>query len=211
MESERQVLDVIIPNLTHNKLRESFELVMGKMSSDELHQEVGTISGCIKRANELIASSEGNNEFNGIRNAKRVLGQYGVDKIPNPFVATTGSPSWMRSLVGVIRVGNKETGITYRDPAKINKGNPLSVFRWYLYDGVGRMVAIRLGMEDDNIRQADEGEWITCAIAEAAIDLAHQGNSGAKKVVKDMVGMGFISKDWRLSAPLVKMAKALPK
>jgi len=73
------------------------------------------------------------------------------------------------------------------------------------------MVAIHLGVSNDNKEKEQEiaGDWFGCALTEAAIVLAEEGDKDAKGVVKNMLDMGFIASGWIISDQAVNRAKAL--
>ncbi|HCM82040.1 MAG: hypothetical protein UW22_C0069G0003 [Candidatus Gottesmanbacteria bacterium GW2011_GWB1_44_11c] len=147
-------------------------------------------------------------DFAGIRNTRRLLKEQGLNDIPNPLEATDRPQPWIRSLLKTIEIGNIETGTTYRSPKKIKEGDPLSVFQWYLYDGIGRMIAVHLGISNDNKNQERCGDWIACALTEAAVVLAEEGDQDAQRVVRSMLDMEFIAEGWLLTDQLIERAKA---
>ena len=98
--------------------------------------------------------------------------------------------------------------IEYWRPKKIKEGDPLSVFQWYLYDGIGRMIAVHLGISNDNKNQERCGDWIACALTEAAVVLAEEGDQDAQRVVRSMLDIEFIAEGWLLTDQLIERAKA---
>jgi len=210
---EQRMFGAIARRLTNDGLKNVVFAAAESQPPIDLLQELGTISRCIEKANELISGPD-NDSNAGIKNTKGILSKHGLNQIPNPFIETSNQQPMLRSLLNVIDVGNTEISDdevkrTYKDPNKINNGNPLSVFRWYLYDGVGRMVAIHLGISNDDKGQERDGDWIGCALTEAAVALAKEGDRGAQGVVKDMINMGFIAKGWLLTDQLVEQAQAI--
>lgn len=179
----------------------------------DLHQELKTLSKCIQKANSLI-QSRNMVGLNGIQHSRRILKQHGLVGIPSSFIETEKSQSWLNSLGETIKVGNREIkpkGKVYKDPKEIQNGDPLNIFRWYLYDGYGRMVAIHLGISNKNNHKQQEhkGDWLACALTEAAVVLAEEGDEDAKEVVNNMLDMEFIAGGWILSDKIVGRAKAL--
>ncbi|KKR66994.1 MAG: hypothetical protein UU09_C0042G0007 [Microgenomates group bacterium GW2011_GWA2_40_6] len=208
---KERMFEAIARRLTNDGLKDAVLAAAESRPPIDLHQELETISLCIEKVNELILGSDDDNNA-GIKNTKRILSEHGFNQIPNPFIETSNQRSMLRSLLNVIDVGNTEISNdeekrTYMDPKKINNGNPLSIFRWYLYDGVGRMMAIHLGISNDDKGQEREGDWIGCALTEAAVALAEEGDRDAQGVVKDMINMGFIAKGWLLTDQLVERAQ----
>lgn len=200
----------IAGHLTNDDLRNSVLGVIEGLTSTSLDQEVETISRCMERATHLMSCPKTVNEdLAGIRNTQSILNQHSLDYLPNPLESTDNPGLWLRSLVETIRAVNAEVGTTYRSPEKIKDGDPLSVFRWYLYDGLGRMVAIHLGISNSDNAQEKAGDWIACALAEAAVTLAEDGDSNARNVVNNIISMGFIKEGWLLTSRLVERAKGL--
>jgi len=210
VNAENQLFSGIARRLTDTDLRNAFSIAAKDLPLIILHKELKTISGCIKKVNELISTPNSIDiDFVGISNTQRILKEHNLDQTPNPFVFTDNSQPLLRSLLKTIKVGNIETGTTYRSPKEINDGDPLSVFHWYLYDGVGRMTAIQLGILNDNKDQEREGDWISCALAEAAVALAEEGDTEVKEVVRNMLDIGFIAKGWILTDQLVERAQSV--
>lgn len=207
---ENKMFKAIAGRLTNDGLQKAVSTAVEGLPLTNLHQELKTVSQCIEQANCLISSPDNiKRDFAGITNTQRILDQHGLSQIPNPFVSTDNPRPWLRSLIQTIKVGNTEVGTVYKSPEKINEGDPLSVFRWYLYDGVGRMVAIHLGISENDKEQEKAGDWIGCAITEAAVALAEKGDLNAKSVVSNMLGMGFIASGWLLTNQLVDRARVL--
>jgi hypothetical protein len=213
-DKERQLFGGIAKRLTDPDLRNAFSVAAEGLSSIVLDKELKTISKCIKKANELVSTPNSiDNDFVGISNTKKILKEHNLDHIPNPFVFTDNPQPLLRSLLKTIEVGNSETGEwkTYRSPKAINNGDPLSVFHWFLYDGVGRMTAIHLGISNDNKDQEREGDWISCALIEAVVKLAEEEDIEAREVVGNMLNIGFIAKGWLLTNQLVERAQETQK
>lgn len=206
--SNEQLFEGITKRLENPGLHEAFESVV--KNPDDMDRELETISRCVDRVNELINSPR-DEDFEGINYTRVILGARGLNQLPSPFGDVEEPISWMRNVLSTVGVANVETGDVYRSPEEINEGNPLSVFRWYLYDGLGRMIAIRLGIPEERGRQLRKSDWIACAITEAAITLAEEGDSGAIDVVSDMVAMGFIDNGWRLTKPLVERGEKVAR
>ena len=207
---EAKKFEAIAGRLTNDDLRKSISAVIEGLPSTSLDQEVETVFRCMKRATNLILYPEPRDEdLAGIKNTRMILNQHHLNYLPNPHESTDNPRLWLRSLIETIKVVNAEAGTTYRSPEKINEGDPLSVFRWYLYDGVGRMVAIHLGISNSDKGQEKAGDWIACALTEAAVVLAESGDSKAQEVVSNMLSMGFIDKGWLLTDQLIKRAKDL--
>lgn len=208
--TQGEIFTFITNKLTDPGLRNAVSEIVEHQSPEVLDGELRTISRCIEETNQLIAQKQSDPALDGITNTRRILAEYDLEKIPNPFETAKGSPLWIGSLADIIRVANTETGTTYRSPEKINNGNPLSAFRWYLYDGIGRMIAIHIiptQLKISKEKQKIDGDWIACGITEAAVKLAEEGNPETKNVVKDMVEMGFIDTGWYLSELLVQRAR----
>jgi hypothetical protein len=128
--------------------------------------------------------------------------------IPNPF--DEGIRIWYPHLLDVIEVANKETGVVYRKPKDIRKGDDFSVFQWYFYDGVARMLAIRMGIplqdKEGKKLQEPESDWIACAFVEAVVVLAEKGDVDARETVQSMLNMNFIEKGWNFTDNIVERA-----
>ena len=176
---ETKTFGAIANHLTNEGLRKAVSTAVEGLPSINLHQELETISHCIERANKLI-SKQKDADLAGIRNTQTILNQHGLNQIPNPLEPANNPRPWLRSI-----------------------------FRWYLYDGVGRMVAIHLGISNSDKGQERDGDWIACAITEAAVNLAEKGDPNAQEVVKNMLDMGFIAKGWLLTDQLVERAEIL--
>lgn len=175
-----------------------------------LDQELGTIFRCVEKANDLISRSDNDDvDLAGVRNTRRILNDHAINNIPDYSQTTDNPKPFLRSLLETIEVGNTETGVTYRSPEKIQDGDPLSVFQWYLYDGYGRMTAIHLGISNTDKQQETDGDWISCSLTEAAVVLAEEGDRNAQKVVNNMIDMNFIAGGWFLTDQLVERAKIL--
>jgi hypothetical protein len=211
---ENALFGLIAKRLDNFGLRSAVSVAAEGLPSIDLHQELETLTRCINKANDLIQKPGDNGDYAGISNARRILNEHRLESIPVPFSTMEGSRAWLHSLRKIVEVGNteisnSETKKTYKDPERIKVGNPLSVFRWYLYDGVGRMEAIHLEITNDDKRQETEGDWITCALSEAAVVLAEEGDQDARGVVKDMMDMGFIAKGWLLTDGVINRAQAI--
>lgn len=210
---ESKTFEIIARRLTSDTadgLRRAVYIATEEDTPINLHQELETLSCCIERANSFISNPDDTDEdLAGIRNSRRVLNQHGLNYIPNPLESIDNPEPWLQSFLKTIEVGNIETGTTYRAPEKIKNGDPLGVFQWYLYDGLGRMIAIHLGISNDDKSQEKEADWIGCALTEATVILAEEGNQGAQRVVRSMLDMKFIAGGWLLTDKLVERAKAL--
>ncbi len=211
ISQERETFRIIARHLTNSGIARAVSEAVENSSGIDLDKELHTLSKCIDKANILI-NSWGNGDLHGVQNSWKILKEHGLNNIPSPFTDGQNPQKWLRSLAETIEVGNREAGPAgdvYKDPQKILNGDPLSVFRWYLYDGCGRMVAIHLGISNEDKQQEQVGDWIGCALTEAAVVLAEEGDKGAKEVVKNMLDMGFIASGWILSDQVVERAKKL--
>ncbi len=205
--TENKTFEAVARHLTNDGLKRVVYVATEKGTPIDLTKELATISRCVERANDLISNPDDTDcDLAGIVNTRRVLGDHGLNYIPNLLGTVENPRELLGSLLKTISVGNTETGITYRAPEKIKNGDPLSVFHWYLYDGLGRMVAIYLGISNENKNQERDGDWIGCALTEAAVVLAEEGDRDAQGIVRNMLDMEFIAGGWLLTDQLVKRA-----
>jgi len=213
MNSEQKMFVAVANRLENRDVRRAFYLATQENDDINLPQELRVINRCFDKVNEIISSSNPiNADFAGIRDTKMLLvGSSASPDNPgrlfNPLTKPESKKLWAEEIKAIIEVGNREIGPIYTDPAKINNGNPLSVFEWYLYDGAARMVAIHMGISNDNKKQEEAGDSIACALAEAAVILAEEGDSESQAVVENMLNMEFITKGWLLTDGLVERAK----
>lgn len=205
---DQQLFGVIANRIEDPSLKSALFAASGSETPINLFQELETVHRCLDKVNELLLSKDTPEDFAGITNVRRILKEHGQRQgFPDIFTGNGSKRNLLLSLKRTIEVGNKETGSTYPHGTDIKNGDPLSVFQWFLYDGVGRMIAIHLGIPNDAAEsQKDDGDWIACALTEAAVVLAEEGNLQAKAVVKNMLDMKFMD-GWILKNEVIERAR----
>lgn len=208
MTAESHLFESIADRISNSHLKKAILFVAKDKSGTTLSREVGVLARSVLRTNNLIAHTS-DPDLVGIKECRRITKEKGVAGFP--LALSEGDfPNFPSFLVKIIRIGNIEVGNVYKNPQKINEGDLLSVFRWYLYDGYARMIAAQIGVPDGKLQQ-DESDWISCGFAEALVLLAESGDTDARKVVKNMVEMEFIGKEWLLSDKLVDRAEKVSR
>ncbi|HVZ12527.1 MAG TPA: hypothetical protein VG965_05865 [Patescibacteria group bacterium] len=217
MGCEQEAFTSIASGLQSPGVKEAFSSAAAGKGEINLPQELRVINRCFEKVNVMLASTDPiHRDFAGVRDTKILLQINNTTPaiLPNPFAGTDSRRTWIlnwsETLNETIKTGNEEikpAGTVYMDPSEINGGNPLSVFEWYLYDGAARMVAIHLGFQNKDQEQENAGDSIACALTEAAVVLAEEGDSEARDVVKNMLDMKFIVHDWAFAHELVVRAE----
>jgi len=204
-----------VPRVINPTLKNSIiNALFGKDGSID-KREFSFLDRGICRINKLLVLSEPqrHNDLINIYNKEHPL-----PALPMLFSWESSDDlyKWQRTLLRTIHTFNEEISDkdhpdrNYKDPSKINRGNPNDVFRFYLWDFYARWVAkmITSGQSISTTEEQNVSNIVCNALCEAAVVEAEEQVQEMKGVVKWLYGQKWYDTKYGFSNGLVARAKA---